>query len=90
MSKVKVRCQHFSEKEMDFEYPIYLNFQDEDCMDELVKIDEKHRISVKHNHFGFTVEYSRLNTMQEHWIKDITSKEHFEQFLEEAIKKLTK
>lgn len=59
-------------------------------MEELVKIDEKYMISVKHNHFGFTIEYSRLNTMQEHWIKDITSKEHYEQFLEEAINTLTK
>lgn len=89
MSKVKVRCQYFTDKEMDFEYPVYLNFQDDYCMEELVKIDENFKISVKHNFFGFSIEYSKNNTMPEHWIRAITSKEHFEQFFEEAIKKLT-
>jgi len=90
MSKVIVRKTIATNYQSELDYPIYLNFQNEDCLDELVKVDEKYRITVKHNHFGFEIDYSTMNTIFEHDLCSLTTKEHFEQFLDEAIKILNK
>jgi len=90
MSKVIIRKTITTYFESGLEYPIYLNFQDEDSMDELVKVDEKYRITVKHNLFGFEIDYSAINTISEHDLCNLTTKEHFDQFLDEAIEILNK
>jgi hypothetical protein len=86
MTKVKIKKHQIIEEETDFEYPVYLYFQDENCMDELIKVEENHQIRVKYSYFGVTIERSTLFTIEEHYlINNQTTKEHFEETLKEAL-----
>jgi hypothetical protein len=86
MTKVKVRIQEIKEIETDFEYPVYLYFQDEDCMDEYVKVEEKGFTRVKYSFFGLTIERGTLFQIENHYLENnLTSKERFDESLKEAI-----
>jgi len=92
MAKVKIKVKEIksTEKETEFEYPVYLYFQDEDCLDELVKIEEHFQTTIKYSHFGVKIEKTSLFSINEFFlINNQTSKEHFEKVLAEAKNNLT-
>lgn len=89
--KLKVIKREFREVETNLELPVYLCFQDEFNNDELVKITEKERITVKY-------EYAKLNISVEYYFKveNInfervqTTEKHFNEVYKEAIEQLNK
>lgn len=90
MSKVKIIKRQNIDVQTDLDYPIYLYFQDEDCLDELVKVDEKYAIIVKYSHFGVTIEKTSVYHVEEYYLDKITTREHFEDKLKEALKLINK
>lgn len=56
MAKVKITERTIATKLIDLEYLIYLYFQDELCMDELIKVDEKIQTRIKWSPMGLTIE----------------------------------
>lgn len=91
---MKLKARRYTSEliETEHELPIYLCFQDEDCHDELIMITEKEKTTIKHNHFGYTIEVSSLFHIEESDIREnsLTTKEHFEQELSEALDYLHK
>jgi len=55
---MKLKITEFlkNEKETDYELPVYFYFQDENCLDELLMIDEKIQVRIKHDFFGVKIE----------------------------------
>ena len=86
MSKVKVINREVTEKETEFDYPIYLYFQDEDCHDEYVKVDEKYYIKIKDTHFNSTIEVGQKYNIEWWYLTEQTTKELFDEKLKETIK----
>ena len=89
MSKVKVVTREVKEKELNLEYPIFLYFQDELCYDELVAIlDEKCKITVKYDTFGFIVTYEHKFWIDDGLIneRNFTTKKHFNEVYKDAMK----
>lgn len=89
MTKVKVIERTISKKEIDLQYPVYLAFQDDNCLDQLIMVDERFKIIVKHNHFGITIEKTHNFCFEEQFLKHLTTKEHFDEFYKKAIKSIT-
>ena len=86
--KVKVVTREVKETELDIEYPVYLYFQDEWCYDELIAIiDERCKITVKEDTFGFNINYETKFIVEDHLLyeKNITTKEHFDHVYREAM-----
>ena len=88
--KVKVRKQETIIKEIDLEYPIYLYFQDEDCNDEIVMVNENMKVTVKFDIFGIEVTSSNFNIIEEYELKNQTTREHFMESYKEALKHFSK
>lgn len=89
MSKVKVITHNIVEEETKYDYPVYLYFQDEDCLDEYIKVCENYIIRVKQNHFGFTIEKDKLFRMEKHYLEKFqTSEMYFDQAISNAINEI--
>lgn len=87
MSKVKVIKHSSEEIELDLEYPVYLYFQDTDCMrEEHIKVEEKYAIIVSHDLFTSSVKkdyhYHIRDTDITHHLGE---KKWFDEFLEDTL-----
>jgi hypothetical protein len=89
MNKVIVIKQEIIKEETNLNYPLYVYYQDEDCNDELIKLNEKEKITIKYNHFGFKIEKTNIFNITENDIKNLTDKKHFDEVFKEAIESLT-
>ena len=90
MTKIKIYEHQMVEKETNFEYPIYLYFQDEDCHDELVLIQENYQVQVKYTYDGLSITQGSIFRLEEHYLSNNqTTKEHFEQVFKEAIQQIS-
>ena len=86
MSKVIISETKTIKKELELEYPIYLYFQDENCNDELVMVNEKYSIKVKYEFYSLVIEKNKYFTLLEHYItNNLTTKEHFLEIYNEAL-----
>lgn len=75
--------------ETKYELPVYLYFQDEWCNDELVMITDKNKTTVKYGTNGFTIEVIEDCVIGDINLENaITTKEHFEITLNEALNDL--
>jgi hypothetical protein len=87
MSKVTVVENKRVVKETEYDYPVYLYFQDEDCNDELIMVTEKYQIRVKHDFLSLTIEKSEGFLLLEHYLNNNqTTNTHFLDVYNEAIK----
>lgn len=87
--KLKIIKRESKEVETNLELPVYLYFQDEMCNDELIKITEKEKITIKYAYNSFTIS---LET--NFFIEDLnfercqTTESHFNETYLEALKQL--
>jgi hypothetical protein len=89
MTKLKTVEFPRIEKETELELPVYLYFQDEDCQDTVIKVEEKKQIKISHNHFGVSIEISSLiENIPPHYLKNLTSKEHFDKELASVLEEI--
>jgi hypothetical protein len=89
MSKVKVVERKVTEKETEYDYPIYLYFQGESGDDELVMIVQDFQLKVKWDFLGLSIEKNQGFVIEEHYLKNnLTTKEHFTEMYNEAIESL--
>ena len=88
--KLKVTKREYKEVETDLDLPVYLYFQDELCNDELVKITEKEKITVKYDYNILTISVE-TNFIVEDFIFEScqTTEKHFNEIYSEALKYLT-
>ena len=90
MSKVKIQVHTVEQKEVDLEYPIYLYFQDENDFDELIKIDEKYQLRITWDIFGVEIKKTQNFKIEEHYLNNLTNKEHFDMFYNDALEFINK
>jgi hypothetical protein len=89
MTKVKITERKITEVETEYDYPIYLYFQDEDCHDELVMVEEGYQLNVKHDYYGFSIVKGLGFPIEKHILENnLTTKEHFIEVYNEAINSL--
>lgn len=87
---LKIVKRAFTEVETDLELPVYLYFQDELGMDELVKITEQEKITIKYSYHSLTILVENNFIVEEWSIKNsLTNEEHFNQVYLEALKELS-
>jgi hypothetical protein len=86
MSKVKIIERKVTEKETQYDYPIYLYFQGESCDDELVMVAQDFHLKVKWDFVGVSIERNQGFAIEEHYLKNnLTTREHFLEFYNNAI-----
>ena len=86
--KLKVIKRENKEVETDLEFPVFLYFQDEFCNDEVVKITERAKITVKFDFIhGVTINVDEKYFVEEHHVNKInlTSEEHFNELYSSAM-----
>jgi hypothetical protein len=88
--KLKIIKRKTETVETDIELPVYLYFQDEFCNDELVKITDKCKIAVKWDTSSVTISIDYRYYIDEFKLNSITTKEHFDERYNDAIKQLSK
>lgn len=87
--KLKIIKREHKEVETDLELPVYLHFQDELCNDELVKITEKEKITIKHEFYSFKIEVEyKFHVEELNFERFLTTESHFNEVYEEALKHL--
>ncbi len=90
-NRVKIIERKIVEVETEYDYPIYLYFQDENCHDELVMVTEGYQLNVKHDYYGFSVVKGLGFPIEQHILENnLTTKEHFLEVYNEAINSLSK
>ena len=73
------------EIETDLDLPVYFYFQDELGGEELIMTGEKSHVKVSRGHGGCTFEVLyRPMMVSPHHLKDLSTKEIFDEFFEEA------
>lgn len=88
--KLKVIKREFKEVETDLELPVYLYFQDELCNDELVKLTEKEKITIKYDYNSFTISVeSNYHIEDLNFERHQTTEKHFNETYIEALKQLS-
>ena len=88
--KLKVLKRERKEVETEYDLPVYLYFQDEMCNDELVKITENLKITIKHDLFGFNINVLNYSFIEDvNFERCLTTESHFNQIYEEALKYLS-
>lgn len=89
MAKIKIKRNIITEIETEFEYPVYLYFQDDMCNDALIKVDEKYQISITTSMFETTIKKMTNFVIEEYYlIKYQTTKEHFDNTYMEVLKQI--
>lgn len=85
--KLKVLKRENKEVETDLELPVYLYFQDEFSNDEVVKITEKGKVTVKFDFSEVTISVSTNFFVEEHHVneRNLTSEEHFNELYSSAL-----
>lgn len=76
--------------ETEFELPVYLHYQDDMCYDEFVKITEKERISIKYGYDGITFSISNCHKLTDYDLRNLTTKEGFEESHKELSEHLNR
>lgn len=88
--KLKVVKREFKEVETNLDLPVYLYFQDELCNDELVKLTEKEKITIKYDYNSFTISVeSNYHIEDLNFERHQTTEKHFNETYTEAIKQLS-
>jgi hypothetical protein len=86
MSKVKFIERKVTEKETQYDYPIYLYFQGESGDDECIMVEEDYQIKVKVDFLNVVIERGLGFAIEEHYLKNnLTTREHFLEFYNNAI-----
>lgn len=89
MSKVTVVENKRVVKETEYDYPVYLYFQDEDCNDELIMVTEKYQITVKRDFLSLRIEKGEGFLLLEHYLtNNQTTNTHFLDVYNEAVNSL--
>jgi hypothetical protein len=89
MAKVKIIQRKVTETETEYEYPIYLYFQGESGDDEIVMVAEDFQLKVKWDFLGVSIEKNQGFAIEEHYLKNnLTTKDHFMEMYNDAIKSL--
>ncbi len=88
--KLKIIKREYKEVETNLELPVYLYFQDELCNDELVKITEKEKITIKYDYNSFIISVE-INFIIEdlNFERCKTTEKHFNETYSEALKQLS-
>jgi hypothetical protein len=87
--KLKVIKREILKVETDLELPVYLYFQDELCNDELVKITEKEKITIKYNYDSLIISVETNFIIEDlNFERHLTTENHFNETYSEAIKQL--
>lgn len=87
--KVIVKDHQIIEKELNLEYPIYLNFQDEMCDDIYIKLFHDKEIIIERDYFGFSIKTNYYPQYTENAVlNNLTTEEAFNNTFEEALKQL--
>lgn len=91
MAKVKVITRTSSETELDMEYPVYLHFQDENCLDTYVRVDDERTALIVRYEIGKTsIERDYYYHIEPHYITHwMSTKNTFETALQ-AVTELLK
>lgn len=88
--KLEIIKREYKEVETDLELPIYLYFQDELCNDELVKITEKEKITIRYDYNSFIISVETNFTIAELNLERCqTTENHFNETYSEALKRLS-
>ena len=86
MSKVKIIERKVTEKETQYDYPIYLYFQDESGNDECIMVEENYQVKVKIDFLNVEIERGDGFAIEEHYLKNnLTTREHFLELYKNAI-----
>jgi hypothetical protein len=88
--KLKTIKREFKEIETDLELPVYLYFQDELCNDELIMITDEYQLKVKYSYRSLVIEKSESLAIEEQYVQhNLTTKEHFLEIYNEALKSVS-
>lgn len=87
--KLKIIKREYKEVETNLELPIYLYFQDEYCNDELIKITNKEKITIKYSYNSFTISVETNFHIEElDFDRCLTTENHFNKIYLNALKNL--
>ena len=88
--KLKIIKRKYKEVETNLELPVYLYFQDELCNDELVKITEKEKITIKYDYNSFIISVETNFKIEDlNFERCQTTEKHFNETYSEALKQLS-
>jgi len=88
--KLKIIKREYKEVETNLELPVYLYFQDELCNDELVKITEKEKITIKYDYNSFIISVEPNFKIEDlNFERYQTTEKHFNETYSEALKQLS-
>jgi len=88
--KLKIIKREHKEVETNLQLPVYLYFQDESCNDELVKITEKEKITIKYNHSSLIVSVETNFFIEDlNFERCTTTEQHFNETYSEALKQFS-
>lgn len=86
MAKVKIIERKVSEKETQYDYPVYLYFQGDDGDDEIVMVEENYQVRIKYDYLNISIEKSKGFMIEEVYLKhNLTTREHFMELYEDAM-----
>jgi len=88
--RLKIIKREYKVVETNLELPVYLYFQDGLCNDELVKITEKEKITIKYDYNSFIISVETNFKIEdldfERWQ---TTEKHFNEIYSETLKHLS-
>jgi hypothetical protein len=88
--KLKIIKREHKEVETALDLPVYLYFQDEFCNDELVKITEKEKITIKYKNDGFMISVETNFYIEDlNFTRHQTTEKHFNETYKEALQQLS-
>jgi len=88
--KLKIIKRECKEVETNLDLPVYLYFQDESCNDELVKITEKEKITIKYDYDRLTISVETNFAIEDlNFERCQTTEKHFNETYREALKQLS-
>lgn len=88
--KLKIIKREYKEVETNLELPVYLYFQDELCNDELVKITEKEKVTIKYDYNSFVISVETNFKIEDlNFERCQTTEKHFNETYLEALKQLS-
>jgi hypothetical protein len=90
--KLKIIKREYQIVETDLDLPIYLYFQDEFNQDELIKITEHGKITIKYDINKLTISVDSDYQIESYMISEraLTHEDHFNRVYQEALEYLRK
>jgi len=83
--KLKVLKREHKEVETDLDLPVYVYLQDEFSNDEIIKITEKGKVTVKFDFSEVVISVDTNFFVEEHWLSKTTTQEHFNELYASAL-----